>query len=142
MTSIARHSIAFGRVLTIVFLIVSSHFTAIMHKCVRKVSDCCCVISGEKGHDAFQKKARHVADMSIYIVDGCRSIVDIGDLTVVLASDERDSKVQNVKVLHLLSSPFVSPAPGNTSSWFSYSFFESVSPRSVEKYVLNETFLI
>jgi len=50
--------------------------------------------------------------------------------------------VQNVEVLPLLTSPFVSPASGNTSSWFSYSFLESVSPPSVEKFVLNETFLI
>jgi hypothetical protein len=87
-------------------------------------------------------KALPVAGMSIYKGDDCRSSVVVGGLRVVLALVEKDSKVQNVEVLPLPISPFVSPAPGNTSSWFSYSYSESVSPLSVEKYVLNETFLI
>jgi len=87
-------------------------------------------------------KALPEAGMSIYNVDGCHSTVVFSGLRIVMAFVEKDSKVQNVEVLPLLTSPFVSPAPGNTSSWFSYSFFESVSPPSVEKYVLNETFLI
>jgi hypothetical protein len=125
MKSIVRHSIAFGRVLTLVFLLASSRFTTILFMCVREAD-----------------KALPEAGMSIYNVDGCHSTVVFSGLRIVMAFVEKDSKVQNVEVLPLLTSPFVSPAPGNTSSWFSYSFFESVSPPSVEKYVLNETFLI
>ena len=125
MIFIARHSIAFGRVLTLVFLLASARFTIILHICVKKPD-----------------KALPVAGMSIRKGDDSRSSVVVGRLRVVLAIVEKDSKVQNVEVLPLLTSPFVSPALGNTSSLFSYSFFESVSPSSVEKYVLNETFLI
>jgi len=125
MISIARHSIAFGRVLTLIFLVASSRFTPILYLCVREAN-----------------KALPEAGMSIYNVDSCHSRVIVGGLRVVLALVEGGSKVEKVEVLSLLTSTFVSPAPGNTSSWFSYSFFESVSPHSVEKYVLNETFLI
>ena len=125
MKFIVRHSIAFGRVITLVFLLASARFTTILHICLKK-----------------SVKALPVAGMSIYNVDGCHSTVVFSNLRVVMAFVEKDSKVQNVEVLPLLSSPFVSPALGNTSSLFSYSFFESVSPPSVEKYVLNETFLI
>jgi hypothetical protein len=87
-------------------------------------------------------KALPESGMSIYNVDSCHSQVIVGGLRVVLALVEGGNKEQKVEVLSLLFSPFVSPAQINTSSRFSYSFFESVSPPSVEKYVLNETFLI
>ena len=125
MIFIARHSIAFGRVLTLVFLLASARFTIILHICVKKPD-----------------KVLPVAGMSIYKGDACHSTVVFSGLRVVMALVEKDSKVQDVQVLSLPISPFVSPAPGNTSSWFNYSYSESVSPLSVEKYVLNETFLI
>jgi hypothetical protein len=125
MKSIARQSIPFGRVLTLVFLLASARFTSILHICMKKPD-----------------KALPVAGMSIYKGDACHSTIVFSGLRVVMAFVEKDSKVQNVEVLPLLTSPFVSPAPGNTSTWFSYFFFESVSPPSVDKYVLNATFLI
>jgi hypothetical protein len=87
-------------------------------------------------------KALPEAGMSAYKGDACHSIVVFSGLRVIMALLEKDIKAKNVKVLSLLTSPFDSPAPSNTSSWFGYSFFESVSLASVEKYVLNETFLI
>jgi hypothetical protein len=125
MKSIARYSIAFGRVLTLVFLLASSRFTTILFMCVREA-----------------EKALPVAGMSIYNVDGCHSTVVFSGLRVVMALVEKDSKEQNVEVHSLPISPFVSLPLGNASSWFNYSYSESVSPLSVEKYVLNETFLI
>ena len=107
------------------FLIVSAHFTPILHLCVREAN-----------------KALPEAGMSIYSVDSCHSRVIVGGLKVVLALVEGSSKVEKVEVLSLLTSTFVSPAPDNTSSCFNYSYSERVSPVSVEKYVLNETFLI
>ena len=125
MKSIARHSIAFGRVLTLVFLLASSRFTTILFMCVREA-----------------EKALPVAGMSIYNVDGCHSTVVFSGLRVVMALVEKDSKEQNVEVYSLPISPFVSLPLGNASSCFNYFYSESVSPLSVEKYVLNETFLI
>ena len=125
MKSIAGHSIAFGRVLTLVFFLASARFTTILYMCVRKADN-----------------AMPVAGMSTYKGDACRSTVVFSGLRVVMALVEKDSKVQNGQVLSLPISPFVSPSLVNTSSCFNYSYSESVSPFSVEKYVLNETFLI
>jgi hypothetical protein len=87
-------------------------------------------------------KALPVTGMSIYKGDACHSTVVFSGLRVVMAFVEKDSKVQNVQILSLPILPFVSPPLGNISSCFNYTYSESVSPLSVEKYVLNETFLI
>ena len=125
MKSIARHSIAFGRVLTLVFLLASARFTIILHICVKKPD-----------------KALPVAGMSIYKGDACHSTVVFSGLRVVMALVEKDSKVQDVQVLSLPISPFVSPPQGNISSCFNYSYFESVSPPPIDKYIFNSTLLI
>jgi hypothetical protein len=80
--------------------------------------------------------------MSIHNVDDCHVNAVVGDFADVQALVEKDIESQNVQVLSLLTSTFASSAPSNTSSWSTYSYLESVSPPSVEKYVLNETFLI
>ncbi len=79
--------------------------------------------------------------MSIQNVNDCHNAV-VGGFAVVQALVEKNCKAQNVEVFSLLTSTFVSLAPGNISSSFNYVYSESVSPPSVEKYVLNETFLI
>ncbi len=142
MKSIARHSIVFGRVLALVFLFVYSRFETILHMCGREASECCYTASGARDHNGCPDKALPVAGISIYNVNGCRSSVVVRSLRVVLALVEKDSKVQNVKVLSLFTFPSVLHAPSKTSSWFNYCYFGSVSLHSAEKYVLNATFLI
>ena len=104
----------------------------------------CCDISGARDDDACPNKQvpSPVAGMSIHNVDDCHINAVDGGFTVVQALVEKDIEAQNVELFSLLTSTFVSPAPSNTSSWFTYSYLESVSPPSVEKCVLNETFLI
>ena len=104
----------------------------------------CIDTSGASDHNACpnEQVPLPVAGMSIHKVDDCHINTVVGGYTVVQALVEKDSKAQNAEVFSLLTSAFVSPAPSNTSSWFNYSYFESVSPPSVEKYVLNATLLI
>jgi hypothetical protein len=87
-------------------------------------------------------KALPMTGMSICKGDVCRSTVVFSGLRVVMAFVEKDSKVQNVQVLSLPISPFVSPPQGNISSCFNYSYFESVSPPPIDKYIFNSTLLI
>ncbi len=142
MRSIARHTIAFGRIFTLVFLLASSGFTTIVHICAMEASECCDT-SGTSDHNACpnEQALAPVAGMSIQNVDDCHNEV-VGGSAVVQALVEKDAPEQNVEVLSVVISTFVAPASNNTSSWFKYSYSESVSPPSVEKYVLNETFLI
>jgi hypothetical protein len=80
--------------------------------------------------------------MSIHNIDDCDMYVVVGGFTIVQALVENDRNAQNVEVPSLLAPTFVSPQPSNTSSWITCSYSESVSPPSVEKYVLNATLLI
>lgn len=143
MRSIARHTIAFGRVFTLAFLFASSGFTTILHICAMEACECCDT-SGARDHDACPNKQvpASVASVSIHNVDDCNINAVVGGLAVFQALVEKGFEAQNVEVLSLLTFTFISPAPSNTSSWFTYSYIESVSPPSVEKYILNETFLI
>lgn len=145
MRSIARNTIAFGRVFTFAFLFASSGFTTILHFCAMEACECeCCDTSDARDHDACSNKQvpASVANVSIHNIDNCNINAVVGGLAVFQALVEKGFNAQNVKVLSLLTFKFISPAPSNTSSWFTYSYIESVSPPSVEKYILNETFLI
>jgi hypothetical protein len=143
MRSIARHTIGFRRVFTLVFLLASSSFATILNICAMETCECCDT-SGTRDDDAYPNKQvpAPIAGMSIHDVNDCHINAVDGDFAVVQALVEKDIEAQNVEVLSLLTSTFVSSASSNTSSWFTYSYLESVSPSSVEKYVLNETFLI
>jgi hypothetical protein len=143
MRSIAGHTIAFGRVFTLVFLLASSGFTAILHICAMEASECSDTC-GASDHDACPNTQLPlpVAGISIHNVDDCHTNAVVDGFAVVQALVEKDSSAQKVEVFYLLTSTFVSPTPSNTSSWFNYSYLERVSPPSVEKYVLNSTLLI
>jgi len=145
MRSIARHTVAFGRVFTLVFLLASSGFTTIVHIGAMEAS-ACCDPSGASDHNACPNKQLPlpVAGMSVHNRDGCHRNRDpvVGAFGVVQALVEKDSKAQNVDILTLLTSAFVPPAPGNTSSRFNYSYSVSVSLPSVEKCILNATLVI
>jgi hypothetical protein len=143
MISIARHTITFGRVFTLVFLFASSGYTVILHICAMGACECSDTPDASDDDACTNKQLPlPVAGMSIHNVDNCHKNAVVDGSDIVQALVEKDSKTQYVKVLSLLTSTFVSPALSNTSSWFTYSYLERVSPPSVEKYVLNATLLI
>lgn len=143
MRFIARHTIAFGRVLTLVFLFVSSSFITVLHFCAKKASECCDT-SGVSDHNAGTNKQLPllVAGLSVHNVIDCYRNAVVSYFSVFRALVEIDSEKQNVEVRSLLTSTFDSSEPSNTLSWSNYSYSDSVSLPSVEKYVLNATLLI
>jgi hypothetical protein len=143
MNSVARHTIAFGRVFTLIFLLVSSGFTTVLHICAKKASECR-ETSGASNQDAYPNKqlSPRVTGMSVHNVDHCDRNAVVGGFYVFRTLLEKDSKAQIVEVRSLLPLTFDSPTPSTILSWFNYSYSESVSPPSVEKYVLNATLLI
>jgi hypothetical protein len=126
-----------------VFLVASSSFTTILKICAMETCECCDT-SGARDDDGCPNKQvpAPVARMSIHDVNDCHRNVVVGDFAAVQLLVEKDIEVQNVQVLSFPACTFVSPATGYTSSWFNCSHSERVPPPSVEKYVLNETFLI
>ena len=75
-------------------------------------------------------------------LDDCDMNVVVGGFSIIQALVENDSNAQNVEVASLHAPTLVSPQPSNNLSWITCSYSESVSPPSVEKYVLNATLLI
>ncbi len=80
--------------------------------------------------------------MFVHNVGDCQKKTIVVGIAVYQALEEKDSRAQNVKVLSLLTSTFVLPAPGNISYCSTYSCPNSISPSSVEKFILNATLLL
>jgi hypothetical protein len=143
MKLFTKNIVSIGRVVAFLFFVASSGFTTILHICTMEAMECCDT-SGASDHDACAnaESPSPVAGASIQNVDDCHMNVVVGGLAANQAMLEKESKVQNVSVLDLFVSTFVSLALNTNTSSFNYSYSESVSPPSVEKCVLNETFLI
>ena len=143
MRAISKHLNAFGKAFTFVFLLACSGFTTILHICAMHACECCDT-SGASDLNVCpdEQLPLPVAGLSFHGIDDCHINAVVGGIGVVQALVENESKPQNVEVLSLPTSTFVSSARVCTSSWFNYSYSERVSPPSVEKYVLNATFLI
>lgn len=144
MKFFTKNIVVLGRVTTFLFIVASSGFTSVLHICSMQASECCDP-SGASDHHACpndEEQPSPVAGASIQNVDDCHINSVVGGLSAIQALLEKDSQIQKVEVLSILTSVFASLEPVNNTSSFTYSFTESVSPPSVEKYVLNETFLI
>lgn len=114
-----------------------------LHVCTMQASECCDP-SGASDHHACpnEEQPAPIAGVSIHGVDDCHINTVVGGLSAIQALLEKDSKMQNISELATLVTMFVAPAPSRTTSSILYSSSDSVFPPSVEKYVLNETFLI
>jgi hypothetical protein len=137
MRSIARHTITFGRALTIVFFLASSSFAGILHICVIDASDA-------SNHNACPSKQQPmiVAAICIQNIHVCHKHAVPGGFNLFQAVEKKDIKSQNVKAVAFLSSAFDPPSAGHTAAWFNRSYYECAFPRSVELYMLNATLLI
>ncbi len=143
MKLFTKNIVFMGRVVAFLFFVASSGFTTLLHICTMEASECCDT-SGASDHAACPnpEKSSPVAGTAIKNADDCHINAVAGGLSAIQALLEKDGKTQKVVVLSVLASTFVSLAPINNTSSFTYSYSEGVSPPSVEKYVLNETFLI
>ena len=142
MRSIASHTIAFGRALTIVFFLASSSFAGILHICV--IDAACCDSSNASNHYACPSKQQPMTVTAICMqnIHVCRKHAVPGGFNLFQAVEKKDTKSQNVRAVAFLSSAFNPPSAGHTASWSNRSYSECVFPRSVELYKVNATLLI
>jgi hypothetical protein len=143
MKLFTKNIVFIGRVVAFLFFVTSSGFTTILHICAMEATECCDP-SGASDHHACpnDEESSPVAGASITSMNDCHINAVVGGLSAIQALFEKESKVQNISVLTLLVPTVVSLAPSTNTSSFTYSYSESVSPPSVEKYVLLRTFLI
>lgn len=143
MKLLTKNIVFMGRVVATLFFMASSGFTTILHICTMEASECCNTSGASDYHGCPNpQRSSPVSGVVVQNANDCHINAVAGGLVAIQALLEKDSKAQNVNTLTLLISTFVSLAPSTNTSSFTYSYAESVSPSSVEKYVLNETFLI
>ena len=143
MKFFTKNIVVIGRVTAFLFLVASSGFTTLLHICTMEAAECCDP-SGASDHHGCPSEPidQPISGSSIQNVDDCHINSVVGGLASLQALLEKDIKTQNSDILSVLISTFVPVAPISNTSSLTYPYSQSVSPPSVEKYVLNETFLI
>lgn len=138
----------FSRLFVGLFLLANSGFTVVLQQCTMENNQSnqvmeCCSISNEGGNPA-----REVQQATLSLATGsqlsCHTTTIVGGLVGTSALLEKESKVQLSKLGewsgNLLQQTVFKPI-SNHSSTLNY-FALDVSPPSVEKCVLNSSFLI
>ncbi len=143
MRYIAGNTLIFTRAFTLIFLLVVSGLIGVFHICAERALECRDPSSATSQNACPNKQPLlHMAGMSVHNMEICKRNTVVGGFHVFRALLEKDCKAQIVEVRSLPIFTFDSPEPINSISWFNYSYSESVSLPSVEKYVLNATLLI
>jgi hypothetical protein len=143
MRSIARHTIAFGRAFTLVFLLACSGFATILHIYASEESKRCDASSAsDQAACPNRQLPLPVARMFVHNVGDCQKKTIVVSIAVFQALEEKDSKAKNAKALSLLSFTSILPPPCNILYCSNCYCTKSISPSSVEKFILNATLLI
>ena len=143
MRSIARHTKVFGRAFTLVFLLACSGFATILHICAGEIPQHYDTSSAsDQAASPNRQLPLPVARMFVHNVGDCQKKTIVPGIAVYQALEEKDSKAKNAKALSLLTSTFILPAPCNILYCSNYYCTNSISPSSVEKFILNTTLLI
>lgn len=134
--------LSLGRLLAIVTFLANSGFTTILHNCTM-VSMSCCEAPSETNHKDCGEELPSDSAPSIQSNSVCHTNTIVGGVTTNPAVFEKSGK-SDVKKVVLTFAVLISPA--TLSQDFASSSFPAVTSPvflpSVEKYVLNASFLI
>ena len=140
------HMILSGRILAILFILANSGFTAVLRQCTMKSDapmECCSIPekSDAASRDAVQKNGNSPSIVSQF---SCHTTSLVGGIASTSALLQKESAKQNVKGNELCAQ-----LQQNTTSTSTFDhsmnhahFAATLSPPSVEKCVLNSSFLI
>lgn len=141
-----RHMILSGRILAILFILANSGFTAVLRQCTMKSiapMECCggSDQSNESTCDGTQNQA------GLRLVESqfsCHTTTLVGGIATTFALLQKELTKQNIKTNEMCGRYQQNTICTNTlyHSTNPAQVTATLSPPSVEKYVLNETFLI
>ena len=146
MRFFSQHTIIAGRILAVLFVLANSGFTTVLRQCTMKsdaLMECCSIPekSDAACSDAVQKNATSLRIVSQF---SCRTITLVGGIASTNALLDRESSNQNNKANacsnHLQQLPLFTIC--TTHPEILSQFSETISLPSVEKCLLNSTFLI
>jgi hypothetical protein len=146
MKRFSQHIIVLGRLLAVMFVLANSGFTTVLRQCTMKSDapmECCSIPekSDAASRDAIQKNATSPSTVSQF---GCHTTTLVGGIASTSALLQKESAKQNAK-----ANEFCAQHQQNTTSTSDVDhstnpahFAATLSPPSVEKCVLNSSFLI
>jgi len=141
MRSLARHTLAFGRVFALVFLLASvGNANGLRIRGAEPPERCYTFGVSDPGADGDGQLPLSRAVISLH--NGSLHIA-VGRLVPLFQTlVEKNGTHQFIEVHPLFTSTSVSPALRYIGCWFNLSYRKSLSPSSVKKHILNATFLI
>jgi hypothetical protein len=121
----------------------SSGATAVLHTCTLPKMDCCAPASSAN-HDGCDQSAVPISAPLLQADFTCHTNTFVGGVALKLALAEKENKSQPNKasVVFVLPSPFGISNSVQALSRYLFTLAASHPPSSVEKYVLNASFLI
>jgi hypothetical protein len=140
------HMILSGRILAILFILANSGFTAVLRQCTMKSDapmECCSIPekSDAASRDAVQKNATSPSIVSQF---GCHTTTLVGGIASTSALLQKESAGQNAKAsefcAQLQQNTIITPTLDHSTN--PAQLASNFSPPSVEKCVLNSSFLI
>ncbi len=143
MRYISKHILLVSRTLALVTFLASSGFTTILHNCTMEVTTCC-EAPREVNHKDCGGSVPANTELFIQSDAFCHTNTVVGGVTTNPAVLEKDGK-SDVKKLQKAESILTTSATAFNQLRSPFNSFSSGTPvflPSVEKYVLNASFLI
>lgn len=140
MLKISRHIAVVGWLFLGLFLVGNSGFAFVLHKCVAVQMDCC-EKPNKDSKDACMDTPMPIGGPTFKAPFLCHTNTVVGGLTTKSGLLEK-TPIQKETVSTFFMSANVALAPSTITSSSSLSYAINTSPPSVEKCVLNATFLI
>lgn len=142
MLRITRHINLLGSVVAFLFAIGSSGLAVIIHSCaMRSEMPCCQKISDEMGGDC-SNPIQTSGIPSIHSDTNCSTSTVVGGLTTNPGVVDNNQLVQKISSVAVPMNACLSCVQTLTSSVSDIANAVSISPPTVEKHILNATFLI
>ncbi len=143
MRYISKHILLVSRTLALATFLASSGFTTILHNCTMEVT-ACCEAPREVNHKDCGGSVPANTELFIQSDAVCHINTVVGGITTNPAVLEKDGK-SDIKKFQIAESILTTSIAGFNhlrSQFNSFSFDTAVFLPSVEKYVLNASFLI
>jgi len=131
-----------GRLIILLFFLSSTGFTSILNICAMEAAKCCGT-SGRSDHEACHNESPPVSGVSVKDRFECQVNIVAGGLSGVSGLIEKEIK-QRTETTEFVVIALSETAEASfaASTLLSLNHTTNTSPPSVEKYVLNSTFLI
>jgi hypothetical protein len=142
MLRIVRHINLLGSVVAFLFAFGSSGLAVVIHNCTTTTPMQCCQSMSDQTEGDCSNPIQTSGIPSFHSDVNCSTSTLVGGLTTNPGVANNSQLVQKISVVAVPTNDCLSYVPTLTSSVSIVAFAGSISPPSVEKHILNASFLI